>query len=102
MFLERGDRLLAYFPYYFVVHLTCFFDSRTEFSDSFILDGGRIFVLCPFRMNFESYSVGLLGRVNDLSQARFLLRSRQTQTSIPQVGFELTSPLFDRATALPL
>jgi hypothetical protein len=54
-----------------------------------------------WKYGFYRQSVGLLGRVISPSQDRYLHRTTQTQnkrrqTSMPQVGFELTTPVFVR------
>jgi hypothetical protein len=45
------------------------------------------------------YSVGLLGRVISPSQGRYVTQTQntRTQTSMFRVGFEPTSPAFERA-----
>jgi hypothetical protein len=50
-------------------------------------------------------SVGLLERVSNLSQGRYLHRTTQTQnkrreTSMPWVGFERTTPVFERVNTV--
>jgi hypothetical protein len=53
-------------------------------------------------LDLFTQSVGLLGRGISPSQGRYLhtelhKQNKRTQTSMPQVGFEPTIPLFERA-----
>jgi hypothetical protein len=53
-----------------------------------------------FSFLIYAQSVGLLGRWISPSQGSYLHRTTQTQTSMPRVGFEPTTPLFERAKTL--
>jgi hypothetical protein len=49
-------------------------------------------------LNLFTQLIGLLGREISLSQGYYLYKqNKRTQTSMPQVGFESTIPVFDRA-----
>jgi hypothetical protein len=58
------------------------------------LDLGRFFSFLIY-----TQSVGLLGRRISSSQGRYLTQTqhKRTQTSMPRLGFESTTPMFERA-----